>query len=129
MPSCQSLDTGLHDALQASALHESQGGSLRISAREHIYAQFSPPSATPKCSLGCDDQDLDELLQDDGTSILIERSVHGGMHARVGGRDLRVNVRDEEAGEGGEGRMALDGRTSDDEGAGIGNDPAQGLGH
>ena len=53
-------------------------------------------------------QDLDELLDRDGGSILIDRSQHGGMHAHIGGHDLRVNVRDEETG----GVMALDGRTA-----------------
>lgn len=63
-------------------------------------------------------RDLDDLLQEDGSSILIDRSQHGTMHAHVGNRDVRVNVRDEDTPDAGERNMALDGRAlNDGEGA------------
>ena len=56
-------------------------------------------------------QDLDELLDESGNGILIDRSTHGGMHAHVGNQDLRVRTRDNRDHE--RNAMAFDGRFRD----------------
>lgn len=71
-------------------------------------------------------QDLDELLEGDGHSILIDRSQHGGMHAHIGDHDLRVNTGDLETGRP---SATLDGRILDDSPTANGNGDVQGLGH
>ncbi|KAK9806589.1 hypothetical protein WJX73_005358 [Symbiochloris irregularis] len=62
-------------------------------------------------------KDLEELLERDGHSILIDRSQHGTMHAHFGSQDLRVSSGHDE-----ERQMAIDGRE-------FRHDNAQSNGH